>query len=144
MMTSENYFNQKIIPAIVADQGAGDDTAKVSAIADLANVTECILAIQTGTLADADATFTVLIEDGNDSGLSDNAAVADGFLLGTEALASFTFTNDDTAIKIGYIGEKRYVRATITPATNTGAWDIAAVWILGGSRKVPHTTQKNT
>lgn len=126
---------------ISPDEGAGSDTAKVSQIIDLANISEVEFLIATGTLVDADATFTVLIEDGDNSSLTDNVAVADAFLLGTEAGAGFTFTNDDVVRKIGYIGSKRYLRLTITPATNTGAWDIAAVAILRGHRVKPRSSQ---
>lgn len=125
--------------AISPDEGAGNDTAKVSQIIDLANFGSVVFAIATGTLADADATFTVLVEDGDNASLNDNAAVADEFLVGTEALASFAFGDDDEVRKIGYIGPKRYVRLTITPADNTGAWDISAIAILGHPRKAPRS-----
>lgn len=126
--------------AISPDEGAGDNTAKVSQIIDLANVQGCVFFIATGTLADADATFTVLLEDGDNAALTDNAAVADAFLVGTEALAGFTFASDNIVTKIGYIGPKRYVRLTITPASNTGAWDICAIAVLFGHRESPPPT----
>ena len=96
------------------------------------------LLIMIGANTDADVTFTVLIEDGAESNLSDAAAVADAQLLGTEALAGFQFDDDNECRKIGYIGAKRYVRATITPANN-GAGNIfmAAVWLLGFPRSAP-------
>ena len=117
------------------------NTAVVSQIHDLANCTAFEFVIATGTLADADATFTVLVEDGDNSALSDNAAVADGFLLGTEVGASFAFGDDDEVRKIGYIGPKRYVRMTITPAGNTGSADFSAVGIKSSTRKRPHSDQ---
>lgn len=126
---------------ISPDEGAASDTAKVSQIIDLADVRSCTFAIATGTLADSDATFTVLVEDGDDSSLNDNVAVDDAFLIGTEAGASFTFTHDNAVRKISYIGGKRYVRLTITPANNTGAWDIAAIAILSHHRKKPQSSQ---
>jgi hypothetical protein len=141
-MMLDLFNNIEIRRLISPDEGAGDDTAKVSQIIDLANIGACVFAIATGTLADANATFTVLVEDGNDASLSDNAAVADEFLIGTEALASFTFADDNEVRKIGYIGPKRYVRLTITPANNTGAWDIGAVAVLAHARKRPHSSQE--
>jgi hypothetical protein len=65
--------------------------------------------IATGALPDADATFTVLVEHGDAANLSDAAAVPDEQLVGTEALASFIFSDDNKCFKIGYIGGKRYV-----------------------------------
>jgi len=108
-----------------------DDTAIVSAIVDRQGADSITFLIGIGTLADADATFTVLVEDGDDSGLSDNAAVADTYLLGTEALAGFQFDDDGEARKIGYVGPKRYARCTITPANNTGAAPIAVLGVRG-------------
>lgn len=115
-----------------------DNTAYVSQIVDTANfdATEFLLLI--GANTDADATFTVLVEDGNAANLSDNAAVADAYLLGTEAAASFDYSNDNETRKIGYIGPKRYVRVTITPANN-GAGNIymAGGWLQCGARVSP-------
>jgi hypothetical protein len=51
--------------------------------------------------------------------------VAAADLLGTLALASFIFSDDNKCFKIGYRGNKRYVKAIVTPANNTGAANIA-------------------
>jgi hypothetical protein len=93
-----------------------------------------------GTNTDADATFTVLVEDSDASG-SGFAAVADEHLLGVEAMG-LDFADDNKVFKIGYCGPKRYVRVTVTPAAN-GAGDIffAAIWIQGHARKGPQSTQ---
>lgn len=100
---------------------ATGDAAVVSQIIDMQGIDSLVFAIATGSLADVDATFTVLVEESDDSGMSGATAVADADLLGTEALASFTFAGDDKCYKIGYKGSKRYVTCTITPANNTGA-----------------------
>lgn len=106
-----------------------DNTAQVSQILDTRDYGAVALAVLTGSIADVDATFTVLIEDGNQSNLSDAAAVADEYLNGTEALAGFQFDDDNECRKIGYTGIKRYIRATITPANNASAALLAAVWL---------------
>lgn len=98
-----------------------DNTPQVTQIIDMYGAKALLFAIATGALPDADATFTVLVEHGDVANLSDAAAVPDADLLGTEALASFTFADDDETRKIGYIGRKRYVRLTITPAANASA-----------------------
>lgn len=116
---------------------AADNTPLVSQIIDTHGYDGVEFGITTGTIADLDATFTVLVEDGNASDLADGAAVADGFLLGTEAGASFQFDDDNETRKIGYRGNKRYVRLTITPALNTGTAPIAAVAILGFPKSAP-------
>lgn len=62
-------------------------------------------------------------------------------LNGTEAGASFIFSDDEQVRKIGYIGAKRYVRLTITPVANAGNSDISATAILSHARKRPHSSQ---
>ncbi len=110
-----------------------DNTAIVSQIIDRKGYDSLTFLILAGANTDADATFTVLVEDGDDSDLvDDGAAVADEQLVGTEALASFTFADDNETRKIGYLGDKRYVRLTITPANNAaGNIFVAAIALLG-------------
>lgn len=113
-----------------------DGTAEVSTACDLLGYDSCCLAFITGTLSDADATWTVLIEDSADN--VTYAAVADEYLNGTEALAGFTFADDAECRKIGYSGGKRYVRATVDDVTaNTGDLYLAGVWVLGHKRRLP-------
>ena len=93
--------------------------------------------IATGSIADADATFTVLLEEGDNAALSDAAAVADADLLGTEVLAAFQYDDDNETRKLGYIGSKRYTRLTITPVGNASAAVLSAVAILGNPAIAP-------
>lgn len=114
-----------------------NNTAIVSSIIDMLGYDSLTWLIALGTLADADATFAVTMDEGNASNLSDAAAVAAGDLLGSYAAASYTFANDDTVRKIGYKGTKRYVRLTITPSNNTGNHPVSAVAVLGNAMKAP-------
>ncbi len=116
---------------VLSPASVADNTAQVGQIIDRQGFHSLEYVILTGSLADADATFTVLLEEGDASNLSDAAAVADADLIGTEALASFTFAADDKVFKLGYNGNKRYTRLTITPAANASAALLAAVAILG-------------
>ena len=117
-----------------------DNTPYVSQIIDTANFAHNEFIIMIGANTDADATFVVLMEDGDNASLTDNAAVADGFLLGTEVAASFDFSDDNETRKIGYKGIKRYARVTITPADNgAGNIYIAGVWAQAGARKAPQS-----
>ena len=109
----------------------------MSAIIDRQGYNSLTFAIATGTLADADATFVVLVEHGDAANLSDAAAVPDEQLVGTEVLASFTFADDGECRKIGYIGSKQYVRLTITPAANASAAPMCAIAVLGHPSAVP-------
>jgi hypothetical protein len=115
-----------------------DNTAQNTAIIDTAGYESCEFIILTGTLADADATFAVTLTAGDDSGLSDGAAVTSATdLLGTLAAASFTFADDSTTKRIGYRGSKRYVKLTITPSNNTGNAPLAVLAELGHPRHAP-------
>lgn len=114
-----------------------DNTPYVGATIDSLGYESLTYAIATGTLADADATFAVLLEEGDESDMSDAAAVADADLLGTEAAAGFTFADDGETRTLGYVGNKRYTRLTITPSGNSGNAPVAAVAILGHPTTAP-------
>ncbi len=116
-------------PAFAPKAAVTDNTAQVSSTCDTLGYGSSMLAIITGTNADADVTYTVLVEDSADD--SSYAAVADEYLNGTEALAGFQFDDDGEVRKIGYVGPKRYWRATVTPANNTGNVFVAGVFLLG-------------
>jgi hypothetical protein len=121
----------------ISPVSVADNTAQVSQIIDTAGFGALEFVLNIGTVADADVTFTVLVEDGNAANLSDASAVADSGLLGTEAGASFQFDDDNEVRKIGYIGNKRYVRLTVTPVNNASAALIAATAILGHPQNAP-------
>ena len=134
-----DLYSNLTIRRAISPVSVADTTAQVSQIIDRQGFDSLVFAIATGSIADADATFTVLVEDGDASNLSDNAAVADAELNGTEALAAFQFDDDNETRKIGYIGNKRYVRLTITPVANASAALIAAVAILGNASLRPNS-----
>ncbi|MGJ4893770.1 hypothetical protein ACQR2B_06640 [Bradyrhizobium oligotrophicum] len=107
-----------------------DNTAFVSQILDTQGIYSAEFVILCGSLADVDATFAVLAEEGEQANLSDNTAVDDKDLVGLETAASFDFSADNKVFKLGFRPSgKRYKRVTITPANNTGNAFIAGVWI---------------
>jgi hypothetical protein len=115
-----------ISPAIVTNA----DTAYVSQILDTRGLKSATFVLLTGALSDANATFVVLAEEGEISTLSDNTAIADANLLGTEALAAPLFSDDNKCFKLGFIDTKRYIRVTVTPSgNNSGDINLAGVWI---------------
>lgn len=131
-LSSKIHPLKVITPVVVAD-----NTAQVGAIIDRQGYDSLTYLIETGTLADADATFTVLLEEGDVANLSDATAVDDKDLIGTEALAGFTFADDGETRKLGYKGNKRYTRLTITPVNNSGNAPIAAIAVLGHPALAP-------
>lgn len=119
--------------AISPQAARTDNTAIVSTVADLLGYCGAMLAINIGANTDADVTFVVLIEDSPDDSVF--TAVADAYLNGTESLAGFAFGDDNELRKIGYVGNQRYLRATITPADNAaGNIFVSAEWVLAPNR----------
>jgi len=133
----KDLLNNIAVLRVLSPGTVSDDTAQVGQIIDRKGYDGLTFAIATGTLADTNATFAVLVEHGAAANLSDAAAVPDSQLLGTEALAGFAFGDDDETRKIGYVGDKRYVRLTITPSGNADAAALAAVAILSHPHSAP-------
>lgn len=135
MANKDIHSNLKFSRGMSPVAATTDNTAYVSQVIDTQGYDACEFVILTGSLADVDATFTTLVEhsDTNFSG----AAVPDAQLTNLESTASFTFAADDSVLRIGYIGDKRYVRVTVTPANNTGNVFIAGVWVLGYPQLAP-------
>lgn len=140
-MNNDLHNNLHVVRAI-SPVSVADTTAQVSVVVDRRGFGAVEFIIAAGSIADADATFTVLVEEGDlgtagSTTLTDAAAVADGDLLGTELLAGFQFDDDNEVRKIGYKGIKRYVRLTITPVGNASAALLSAVAILGSPSFAP-------
>jgi hypothetical protein len=125
------------VKRVISPVSVADNTAQVGQIIDRRGFDSVTFMIATGSVADADATFTVLLEESDDSGMSGGNAVADADLIGTEALAGFQFDDDNECRKLGYVGNKRYLRLTITPANNASAALLAAVAVLGHPALAP-------
>lgn len=132
--------NVKVSRGLSPAAAVTDNTPFVSEIVDTKGFGSVMFAGIAGSIGDADTTLTILVEDGDASNLSDNAAVDDQYLNGVEAI-SLRYDSDNKAFKIGYCGPKRYVRVTITPANNTGNIYLAGVWIQGNPIKAPQSTQ---
>lgn len=122
---------------VISPVSVADNTAQVGQIIDRQGYGSLEYVINIGSVADADATFAVLLEESDASDMSGAVAVADADLLGTESVAGFQFDSDNTVRKLGYKGNKRYTRLTITPANNASAALFSAVAILGHPAVAP-------
>lgn len=129
-------MNKINLKRVLSPASVADTTAQVGTVVDSKGFESVTYVIATGSIADVDATFTVLLEESDASG-SGFAAVADADLLGTEALAGFQFDDDNECRKLGYIGAKRYTRLTITPVANASAALLSAVAVLGHPQIAP-------
>jgi hypothetical protein len=132
----KDLMNLIDVKRVISPVSVSDTTAQVGTVVDRKGYDGVTYLIATGSIADADATFTVLLEESDDSG-SGFAAVADADLIGTEVLAGFQFDDDNECRKLGYKGSKRYTRLTITPVANASAALLAAVAVLSGPMLAP-------
>lgn len=131
-------FQTAIAPAVVTT-----NAAQVGNWINIAGFDSFGFSIFTGAMTGT-PTFTVLVEEANAADQSDNAAVAAGDLVSRiEGVApELTAGNDigeaNAVTKIGYIGNKQFVRVTVTPASNTST-ALAAIATLGHAsvRPVP-------
>ena len=113
------------VKRVISPVSVADNTAQVGQVVDGKGFAGVTYLIATGSLADADATFTVLLEESNASG-SGFAAVADADLVGTEALAGLAAgartsgTGKNVTKRIGYKGKKRYVQCGVKSTATAG------------------------
>ena len=137
-MQTKDLHNNIDVRRVVSPVSVADNTAQVGQIIDRAGFDSLEFIVVTGSLADADATFAVLLEHSDVSDLSSGkSTVTDAETISTQTLASFINSDDDKIKRIGYIGGKRYVRMTITPSNNTAAALIAACAVLGNPTYAP-------
>lgn len=129
--------NIDLRPAIDPYDHATGDAVITSETCDLAGYDSVVLSIHYGSIADGNVTFATVLYEGDKADMTDEAAVADVDMIGTEVLASPLFGDDDEIFKLGYTGDKRYIRAKITPSGNTDAILVEAAWILGHPRQAP-------
>jgi hypothetical protein len=88
---------------------------------------------QSGAITDG--TFTVTIYEGDASNMSDETAVADVDLLGTEPV--FTSADANATKKVGYKGNKRYVRVKVVQTGATTGGFICCIATQGHPKTAP-------
>lgn len=132
-----DLHNRIDVKRAISPVSVADNTAQVSQIIDRAGFMSVEFLILLGSIADADATFAVTLEEGDAANLSDAAAVNAADIIGTLALAGFQFDSDNACRKVGYKGKKRYLRLTITPTNNASAALLAACAVLAGGASGP-------
>lgn len=114
-INSQNDVLVSISPIAVSD-----NTEQIGATIDLQEYSAVDFVVQTGVLADADATFAVQLFEGNTSNMSDEAEVTSAdLIIGTKS--NLTFADDGEVQHFGYRGIKRYVRIKITPTGNASS-----------------------
>lgn len=124
-------------PAINASAATSDNTVVNTVSIDMSDIKAALLVLNLGALADADATFAVTAKESDTNAFGgEETDVPAGLMLGTLALAGFTFADDNKLRKLGFLrGGKRYKRVTITPANNASAANMSGTWILDTNQK---------
>lgn len=86
-----------------------------------------------------DGGYTPLIQESDDSNISNATNVADADLLpsGTGQEASAALDTSNTASKIGYRGTKQYVFCSLVSANTTTGGDVGVVAIKGHPKQAP-------
>lgn len=107
-------------------------------IIDLAGYQGCTFVITTGAIAggDADNNLTAILQEGDESDLSDAAAVAADDYMGTLPVFNDAAGQANSQFAVGYKGTKRYVRLRFV---ETGVADafLSAAAILSHPRHMP-------
>lgn len=110
------------------------DTTTAGNIIDTAGFESIEFSVVTKTVTDG--VYTVLLQDGDASNLSDAATIDSDLTLGT--LPVFVLTDDDTIKRIGCISKKRYVRLSIvSTGTTSGVDAMVATAVLGHPQSAP-------
>lgn len=121
-------------------QAISTDTTTDGVVIDLQDYDSALFTMMAGTITDGD--YALQLEESATGAFSgEENVVADSDLDGTEALASFTADDDDNKLgTVAYIGEQRYVRASVVSTnTSTGA-TVGVLVTLGHPYVKPDTT----
>ena len=112
-------------------QTISSDTTTAGNIIDCLGAESVLVVPLTGAVSLGDV--TVLLKDGDDSGLSDGAEVPDTFLIGLES--DTTLDTAHTTSTVGYKVRKRYLEPSAVTANSANLY-ISMLVILG----YPHSS----
>lgn len=128
MANRDMYHN---ISPVISLAPAARTANEAGAAVDLAGFYGALVVIATGTITDG--THTFVVEESVDG--TNWAPVDDKELLGTEPVVEASDSNK--AFRIGYLGDKRYIRVavSVSGASNGGVY--SAVVLRGFPRHAP-------
>lgn len=127
------HSNVKQVVALNS-QDITTNTTTVGNIIDTVGFESIEFVIQSGTITDG--AYALLLEQGDDSGLSDVTVVPTDLVLGV--LTGFVAADDNAAKRVGSIGKKQFQRLSIvSTGTSTGATKFSSVAILGHPKSAP-------
>lgn len=134
-MSSRDLHSKIVVATAFNTQTIGSVTTTTGVIIDTDDYLGLEFVMLSGTITNG--TFTVKLEDGDDSGLSDAADVDSDFLLG--ALPDISGSGESNRIRrVGYVGKKRYIRLSIvSTGTVDGIISAIAIKYLKTSEPTP-------
>lgn len=133
MASRDLHNNIKIAPSINPAAGIIGNGATNGAAIDTQGYESVEFAFISGVITDG--TFACKLQHGDAANLSDAADVDAADLVGSAP--SFATTDDGVVKKLGYKGNKRYVRQVATQAGATTGGFLSGVAILGNARNNP-------
>lgn len=117
-----NALNTAAITSNTTTSGTGVDLKGYQAV---------MFVIKSGTLTDG--AYAINVQESDDNSTYTDATAAD--IVGTEP--SFALTDDNTAKKVGYVGDKRYARIQVVSTSVTSGGTIGAVAVRGHADVAP-------
>lgn len=118
-MATRDGFSDKVVEVAFASAAISTDTTTAGEIIDTADF-DMGVAFFVDLTAYTDGTYTLLFEEGEDSGLSDATTVPASKIIGTTV--SLTALTSGVLVGNGLHSTKRYVRLSIvSTGTTTGA-----------------------
>lgn len=84
-----------------------------------------------------DGTYKITLTEGDDSGLSDGATVSSDFTIGD--VSTINVAAVDTPVRVGYTGNKRYVRMNVVSTAVTTGATLGGIVVKGHAKEVPTT-----
>lgn len=125
--------NQKVTKAFAYASRTASGNGEIIDVRGFDSLT-FVIQLATVTTADSSNYFTLTLQHGDDSGLSDAATVTAALgLLGSNLVINDATTQSDMIGMMGYAGGKRYVRLVATE-TGTASAAFSAVAVQG----LPH------
>lgn len=134
------YNNLRVVQLIEPSADTGE-AAITSTIVDLQGFDGVLLVVTFGELADAAFTGAITVTESDTAYFSSPNSVAAADLVAGTNPVTFNQASDNYTYKIGYIGNKQFIRIEVATTANAGVFPVAAVAILGYPSILPQSTQ---
>jgi hypothetical protein len=125
------------LPVITPASPVTTNTTITSLTVDRLGFDALTFALVSGEIASSGALISVVAYHGDQSNMSDETAVDLVDILGQSTSGFSGSAAQNKTRKMGYIGNKRYVRLKLTTTSNSGNIFLSAVAVLGKPSQAP-------